>query len=60
MICFLGMLLIANWLDCPFIKHFELLVNDFCLCLQDAKGKDVDLSAYKGKVLLIVNVASQW
>lgn len=28
--------------------------------LQDAKGKDVDLSIYKGKVLLIVNVASQW
>lgn len=28
--------------------------------LQDAMGKDVDLSMYKGKVLLIVNVASQW
>lgn len=28
--------------------------------MQDAKGNDVDLSAYKGKVLLIVNVASQW
>lgn len=27
---------------------------------QDAKGNDVDLSIYKGKVLLIVNVASQW
>ncbi|KAL0312609.1 UNVERIFIED_CONTAM: putative phospholipid hydroperoxide glutathione peroxidase [Sesamum radiatum] len=26
---------------------------------QDAKGNDVNLSAYKGKVLLIVNVASQ-
>ncbi|THG16523.1 hypothetical protein TEA_010566 [Camellia sinensis var. sinensis] len=26
---------------------------------QDAKGNDVDLSIYKGKVLLIVNVASQ-
>ncbi|TVU47137.1 hypothetical protein EJB05_06722, partial [Eragrostis curvula] len=26
---------------------------------QDASGKDVSLSAYKGKVLLIVNVASQ-
>jgi glutathione peroxidase-family protein len=24
------------------------------------KGNDVDLSIYKGKVLLIVNVASQW
>jgi len=29
-------------------------------CEQDASGKDVDLSTYKGKVLLIVNVASQW
>jgi glutathione peroxidase len=30
------------------------------LPVQDASGKDVDLSVYKGKVLLIVNVASQW
>lgn len=28
--------------------------------LQDVKGNDVDLSTYKGKVLLIVNVASKW
>jgi glutathione peroxidase-family protein len=28
--------------------------------LQDAKGNDVDLSTYKGKVLLIINVASKW
>ena len=27
---------------------------------QDARGNDVDLSIYKGKGLLIVNVASQW
>eukprot|EP00262_Sarcandra_glabra_P022040 TRINITY_DN956_c0_g1_i2.p1 TRINITY_DN956_c0_g1~~TRINITY_DN956_c0_g1_i2.p1 ORF type:complete len:171 (-),score=36.35 TRINITY_DN956_c0_g1_i2:158-670(-) len=27
--------------------------------VKDAKGNDVDLSAFKGKVLLIVNVASQ-
>lgn len=27
---------------------------------QDAKGNDVGLSTYKGKVLLIVNVASKW
>jgi glutathione peroxidase len=31
-----------------------------CGTKQDASGKDVDLSTYKGKVLLIVNVASQW
>ncbi|KAL7209145.1 hypothetical protein ACSBR1_030816 [Camellia fascicularis] len=29
------------------------------LQILDAKGNDVDLSIYKGKVLLIVNVASQ-
>lgn len=28
--------------------------------LQDAKGNDVDLNIYKGKVLIIVNVASKW
>lgn len=27
---------------------------------QDARGQDVDLSIYKGKVLLVVNVASKW
>ncbi|WOL07174.1 putative phospholipid hydroperoxide glutathione peroxidase [Canna indica] len=32
-------------------------VHDFTV--KDASGKDVDLSIYKGKVLLIVNVASQ-
>ncbi|KAK6137610.1 hypothetical protein DH2020_028636 [Rehmannia glutinosa] len=28
--------------------------------VKDAKGNDVNLGIYKGKVLLIVNVASQW
>ncbi|XP_047341105.1 probable phospholipid hydroperoxide glutathione peroxidase [Impatiens glandulifera] len=32
-------------------------VHDFTV--KDARGNDVDLSVYKGKVLLIVNVASQ-
>jgi len=32
-------------------------VHDFTV--KDAKGNEVDLSVYKGKVLLIVNVASQ-
>ncbi|XP_062030133.1 probable phospholipid hydroperoxide glutathione peroxidase [Rosa rugosa] len=32
-------------------------VHDFTV--KDAKGNDVDLSSYKGKALLIVNVASQ-
>ncbi|KAK9156486.1 hypothetical protein Scep_003060 [Stephania cephalantha] len=31
-----------------------------CFSFVDAKGTDVDLSTYKGKALLIVNVASQW
>jgi len=32
----------------------------FSSILQDGKGNDVDLATYKGKVLLIVNVASKW
>ena len=32
----------------------------FTVSVQDSKGNDVDLSIYKGKVLLIVNVASKW
>ena len=28
--------------------------------LQDSEGKNVNLSVYKGKVLVIVNVASKW
>ncbi|KAK9277699.1 hypothetical protein L1049_007246 [Liquidambar formosana] len=32
-------------------------IYDFTV--KDARGNDVDLSIYKGKVLLIVNVASQ-
>ncbi|KAL8262122.1 hypothetical protein R6Q59_026171 [Mikania micrantha] len=33
-------------------------VHDFIV--KDNTGKDVNLSIYKGKVLLIVNVASKW
>ncbi|XP_022853696.1 probable phospholipid hydroperoxide glutathione peroxidase 6, mitochondrial [Olea europaea var. sylvestris] len=33
-------------------------VHEFTV--KDAKGNDVNLGMYKGKVLLIVNVASQW
>lgn len=32
----------------------------FFLFLQDARGKDVNLSTYKGKVIIVVNVASKW
>ena len=28
--------------------------------VQDYRGKDVDLNIYKGKILLVVNVASKW
>uniref|UniRef100_I1N9F5 Glutathione peroxidase n=1 Tax=Glycine max TaxID=3847 RepID=I1N9F5_SOYBN len=33
--------------------------NLFSWLAQDAKGRDVNLSTYKGKVLLVVNVASK-
>ncbi|KAH1235622.1 putative phospholipid hydroperoxide glutathione peroxidase [Glycine max] len=33
-------------------------VHDFTV--KDAKGNDINLGDYKGKVLIIVNVASQW
>ena len=42
------------------VIFFALLHVIVFLYLQDARGNDVDLSQYKGKVLLIVNVASQW
>ncbi|KAI3423212.1 Glutathione peroxidase [Psidium guajava] len=35
----------------------EKSVHEFTV--KDSRGKDVDLSAYKGKVLLVVNVASK-
>ncbi|XP_059438362.1 probable glutathione peroxidase 5 [Corylus avellana] len=35
----------------------EKSIHDFTV--KDAKGKDVELSIYKGKVLLVVNVASK-
>lgn len=39
---------------------FWLGFDLWVMMLQDAKGNDVNLGIYKGKVLLIVNVASQW
>ncbi|XP_039142534.1 probable phospholipid hydroperoxide glutathione peroxidase [Dioscorea cayenensis subsp. rotundata] len=41
----------------PEMAQSSSSVHDFTV--KDAKGNDVDLSTYKGKVLLIVNVASQ-
>lgn len=43
-----------------FQGYFSLGFNLLFIYLQDARGNDVDLSIYKGKVLLIVNVASLW
>ena len=40
------------------LLYLKSLIPQFNL--QDARGNDVELSRYKGKVLLIVNVASQW
>ena len=41
--------------------------DNSCLCvvmfeylMQDIDGKDVPLNKFKGKILLIVNVASRW
>ncbi|KAK9139586.1 hypothetical protein Scep_009267 [Stephania cephalantha] len=44
------------------VTIFRSLVDDdpIVATVLDAKGTDVDLSTYKGKALLIVNVASQW
>ncbi|KAF8380257.1 hypothetical protein HHK36_027741 [Tetracentron sinense] len=42
-----------------FTVKYLLLNVVFYFYLQDARGNDVDLSTYKGKVLVIVNVASQ-
>ncbi|KHN45371.1 Putative glutathione peroxidase 4 [Glycine soja] len=36
----------------------EKSIHEFMV--KDAKGRDVNLSTYKGKVLLVVNVASKW
>lgn len=43
-----------------FLVTLEKKIQYVLTLMQDAKGNDVDLSIYKGKVLLIVNVASQW
>ena len=39
--------------------NFDAGYCDFCV-VQDIDKKDVSLSKFKGKVLLIVNVASRW
>ncbi|XP_023522140.1 probable phospholipid hydroperoxide glutathione peroxidase isoform X1 [Cucurbita pepo subsp. pepo] len=44
-------------LDHTMATPSQTSVHDFTV--KDARGNDVDLSIYKGKVLLIVNVASQ-
>lgn len=48
-----------------FKTFFSLFKEAFSLffrwiCSQDMKGNDVTLSSYRGKVVLIVNVASKW
>lgn len=44
-------------------RNFKLVIKRFmCLCIisQDIGGNDVSLSQFKGKTLLVVNVASKW
>ena len=36
------------------------MTSEECFLVQDIDGKDVSLNKFKGKVLLIVNVASRW
>ena len=44
-----------------FVKSVILKHNETqCLWKQDIDGNDVSLNKYKGKVMLIVNVASRW
>ncbi|KAH9775624.1 putative phospholipid hydroperoxide glutathione peroxidase 6 [Citrus sinensis] len=47
----------ASRSDHTMASQSKTSVHDFSV--KDAKGQDVDLSIYKGKLLLIVNVASQ-
>ncbi|KAL9439395.1 hypothetical protein AB3S75_024957 [Citrus x aurantiifolia] len=47
----------ASRSDHTMASQSKTSVHDFTV--KDAKGQDVDLSIYKGKLLLIVNVASQ-
>lgn len=44
-------------------NHLSVLTTQktaFDFIVKDAAGQDVDLSQYKGKVVLFVNVASKW
>ena len=45
-----------------FLMWFLIVYRAYAwrLLMQDIDGKDVSLSKFKGKVLLIVNVASKW
>lgn len=42
---------------CPFLTFVP---EKYFSVIQDIDGKNVSLSKFKGKALLIVNVASQW
>ncbi|KAH6826032.1 hypothetical protein C2S53_001469 [Perilla frutescens var. hirtella] len=50
-----GAALASNWLDFIWSCDFASRI----LMVKDSKGSDVNLSMYKGKVLLVVNVASK-
>ncbi|WVZ25360.1 hypothetical protein V8G54_003904 [Vigna mungo] len=56
------LLLIRQWYLTAWMKFFFLIIY-FCfwceLYLQDIRGNEVSLNDYSGKVILIVNVASQ-
>jgi glutathione peroxidase len=56
----LGVGLAVGWMIVGVCMHGEAaMTNVYDLAMRDIDGKEVSLSAFKGKVLLIVNVASK-
>lgn len=61
LLCFFFFLLQFSTFICLVIFHrSHVFLWSLWVWIQDARGQDVDLSIYKGKVLLVVNVASKW
>ena len=42
-----------------YVRVFCATELSFCAAAQDIDGKNLDIAKYRGKVLLVVNVASQ-
>lgn len=48
-------MLVDSW-----VSFKKIIINFDVNYFQDSRGQDVNLGIYKGKVLLVVNVASKW